>query len=423
MVLPVLALGLVLAGCDAGGVPTATPTAIGQATLEVPTAQATNTAEAQAPTETTEPAGTPIEPVFTPTEVAAQTPAPQPGVGDLQWKQVGLAGKVVQDLALLPTGLNLVLAAGPEGQWRSSYDYTNWEALQGITGGRTSSVAIGSPDVMYATSHTGCASGAEIKAARSADGGNSWQPLSIPSQPIRIAAAGATTAYGIACTGVIKSSDGGGTWSELPGASIENLDPFALAASPDGQTVFVAHVSEGGSAKVNRSTDGGATWTDVTPQGQELRAPILLFLVTGSVGRPDDAGVYMASSPGMLWFLTDGGGPTDWTVSQGADPRLDIQPKEFQISALYVDTAYTETKAAPVIYTARTEQAEDGTLKGLGVFRSTDAGTTWEQVGQGLTDKAVNSLAFGAANSMVAAQITETLLAGTDDGVWAAPMR
>jgi photosystem II stability/assembly factor-like uncharacterized protein len=426
---PVLILGLLLAaGCDPmGGAATATPTAVLQPTLEVPTPQPTDTAEAQAPTEeateaatnTPEPAA--ATPTEEPTQAATEVTQP-PDVSNLEWKQAGLAGKNIQSLALLTGGNNLVLAAGPDGQWRASYDYTQWEELSGPKGGRSGTVASGSADVIYATSHTGCASGAEIVASRSTDGGNTWQQINVPSPPIEIAAANGGVAYGATCTGVIKTTDSGVTWSDLPGARIENFDPHTIASTPDGQTVYLASYSEGGTARIKRSTDAGATWTEITPQGEEIRASVLLYVVPGSVGRPDDAGVYMASSPGLLWFLTDGGTAADWKLFKGSDPRLDVQGPAFEISALYVDTAFTETKPEPVIYVARTQQAE-GTLKGLGVYRSTNAAMTWEPVGNGLGEHVVNSLLLAPQNALVGAQILETLIVGTDDGVWTATIK
>ena len=114
----------------------------------------------------------------------------------------------------------------------------------------------------------------------------------------------------------------------LTQSHIENYEAGAVTASPDGQTVFAAHYSEGGSVKVNGSTDGGNTWAEITPKGeaQNLRAPALLFLVTGTEGHPEQSGLYMATSPGKLWLLPQGGGAADWKLAQGSNPRRDSGP-------------------------------------------------------------------------------------------------
>src|SRR5205823_4388111 len=177
------------------------------------------------------------------------------------------------------------------------------------------------------------------------------------------------------------------TWAELPGSKITNYDPGALAASPDGKTIFAASYSEGGTARITRSTDGGATWTEVTPKEQEMRAPVLLSVVPGGQGHPEQAGAYMVSAPGLLWFLPEGS--NDWKLTKKDDTKLDRPSAAYEITALYVDTTYAQGfgKPGPIVYTARALEAE-GKMQGIGVFRSMDGGLTWEQVGKGLGQRA-----------------------------------
>ncbi len=102
-----------------------------------PTAEATSTATAE-PAATMAPVTTPSpsplqadtpEPSPSPT-VEAQTPIPTVNVGDLEWTQVGITGTRLTDLALMSAGgTNLVLAAAPDGVWRASADYTDWQEL------------------------------------------------------------------------------------------------------------------------------------------------------------------------------------------------------------------------------------------------------------------------------------------------------
>ena len=88
-----------------------------------------------------------------------------------------------------------------------------------------------------------------------------------------------------------------------------------------------------------------------------------------------------------------------------------------------MDTGYTQdaAKPGPIVYTARALQSQ-GKMQGIGVFRSLDGGQTWEQVGKGLGQRAANSLALAPHNPLTANQTQDTLLAGTDDGVWALAM-
>ncbi|MFL5731863.1 MAG: hypothetical protein ACJ78Q_01580 [Chloroflexia bacterium] len=429
-ILLLAALAVALAGCGAGATPTATPVSEPAATVAptdtaaaVPTDTApppTDTAEA--PTETAAPTDT-VAPEATPTQVAAGTPVMQP-VGNLPWKQLGLAGKAVQSIALFPSGGNVVVGAGPQGAWRTTYDYTSWEQLSVHPQGRTASAALESPDVIYITSHTGCASGAPITLMRSTDAGKTWQEVTKGAVPLTVAVANNTLAYGTTCSSVVKTTDSGATWTELPGSKLTNYDPATLAVSPDGQIIFAAYYSEGGSARIMRSTDSGASWSDVTPKDKEIRAQVLLQVVPGTQGHTEQAGAYMASSPGLLWFLAEG--TNDWKLFRADNPMLDNPAANapYEITALYVDTNYSEDypKPGPIVYTARATQ-DGGKLKGLGVFRTMDKGITWEPVGKGLEPQAANTLVLAPHDAFATPKTVEVLLAGTEDGVWGLAMR
>ena len=405
---------VVVVGCGPETTPSATP---------LPTStQETNTPE-QA-TATSAPVATAtVEPDPAPTTPTESTPGPGANPANYEWKQVGLAGNNVTDLALHAGGTNLVLAAGPKGGWLSSYDYTQWQPL-GVkldVEGRSSEASIGNQDVMYITSNTGCASGLPSTRSRSTDGGKTWQE--IQNEAMSIAASNGGIAYAATCNSVIKSTDSGATWTELSGTVLVNYDILDLTASPDGETVYVAYASEGGTGRIQMSNDGGETWKEITPtasESGEFVGPDNLFLVTGSVGRPDDGGLYLTSSQG-LWYVPLES--TDWKLMK-SDERQDGPPgNSYYITALFVDTAYSGdyNKEGPVIYTARAGQntGEQGAA-GLGVFRSTNSGMTWETVGTGLEQRTVNSIVLAPHDPAANPNMLETLLAVTDDGVWAA---
>jgi photosystem II stability/assembly factor-like uncharacterized protein len=422
------ALAATIAACG-GPAPNPTPTVAPAATAtteaqptatsapaQTPTVEATPTLSAPSATATVE---------DTPTAVAAEpteTLGPPPSY---TWQAAGLATEPLRDLAMLPGGGNVVLVAGPGGVWRSEYNYTNWEKLPAPTqpGGQppgNTDVAIASPQVYYLALHTGCASGLPMNSYRSTDAGATWTDMGVEINAI--SASGETTAYATTCTGVIKTTDSGATWSDvLPGSQVTNRDPYSLVASPDGQTVFASYASEGGTGTVQRSTDGGATWQDVTPTDAPdgaLNAVVHMVFVPGTVGRPEDGGLYMANNQGT-WYLpleSD-----DWrsvlnppSMKPGQDPY---------VTALFVDTAYSVEydKPGPVMYAARAQFTDQG-QQGLGAFRSANLGTSWQPVGDDLGGKTITGLALAPRDDTAVPGMVETLVAATTEGVYTIPM-
>lgn len=343
-------------------------------------------------------------------------------MGELEWKQVGLAGEALTDIEVLPGGPNLVMVGAGNGAWTSRFEYTQWQKqnpkLQ--PGAQVGNVAIGSSEVLYFTNHTGCASGLLSTRSHTIDGGKTWTEM--PGESLYIAAANATVAYGATCRGITKTTNGGGYWDTLDNSRVPNLDPSDIAVSPDGNTLYVAYVSEGGSGSIMYSADGGAKWQDITPDvgpDDTLQAPGDLTYVSGSIGRPDDGGLYMTSAQGIWYLPLESASGWKLMKKEGAssDPSA-VQP--YYHTAFTVDTAYSEEyeKPGPILYEAR-ETFDDAGAKNLGVFRSTNMGVTWESVGNGLGSRRVWGLALAPHDPATNPGMMETLLAATDDGVWA----
>jgi photosystem II stability/assembly factor-like uncharacterized protein len=93
---------------------------------------------------------------------------------------------------------------------------------------------------------------------------------------------------------LIKSVDGGQSWTGLPGPASSVTWPLALAFSPtDADTVYV------GSAGNYRSTDGGQTWT--TLDATHVDNIAMAF---------DAAGTLLVGNDGGVWRSTGGTGMT-----------------------------------------------------------------------------------------------------------------
>lgn len=171
--------------------------------------------------------------------------------------------------------------------------------------------------------------------------------------------------YGI---GILKSSDGGVTWTKsLDWSYNQRRGVQAIEIDPtDTQTVF-AGTSEG----VYRSEDRGATWTRVlgVPMVVDIAInPVngdTLFASCGNLSIPADAGIYRSVDGGDTWSELGGGLPVSWT----GKTLLDI----FQ--------------AAPnVIYADVANALSDEDRSGVDLYRSLDSGDTWEIISSGYSN-------------------------------------
>lgn len=187
--------------------------------------------------------------------------------------------------------------------------------------------------------------------------------------------------------GVFRSTDGGSTWTQS-NTGLANLFVNEIQISIADPTVVIAATGRGplvgdANAGIYRSTDRGATWTsrlssfvgavDVKPQNAQL--------------------LYAAGAPPVFRSTNNG---ADW-VQAFADSTV------FQnVDMLAVSISPANTSSVLVGGTT-----EGGTG---GVFRTTDGGQTWVRV-QDTTIQAVRTLSFSSTNGQLA-------LLGNGQGIW-----
>lgn len=156
--------------------------------------------------------------------------------------------------------------------------------LMGFTGTKD-------PDVFYASGHPGAGSDLPnpLGLIRSADGGRTWEQLSRQGES-DFHALTVTKSGLLGFDGELRTTADGKAWDTVPAA----FAPAALAGHPDGDTVL-ATTPEG----IMRSTDGGRTWTPVAS------GPVIQFAAFArpaeAVGVEPDGTVHHSTDAGANW--------------------------------------------------------------------------------------------------------------------------
>ena len=228
-----------------------------------------------------------------------------------------------------------------------------------------------------------------LRLYKSTDGGVTWTGLAIGSDVFVIALDPTTsgTVYAGTSHGVYKSTNGGATWSNL-GVALAYV--FGLAIDPTAPSIVYA----GSNLGVFKSTDGGSTWNQIrsTPTYAVAVDPnnhtFILAATNGS-------GVIRTGTSGLFWGAVNNG-LTNLTAH-----ALLIDPSSTSGSPAFSTTAYVVTDGGvfktttnlPPNWSALTVGRECqinavavdpvdanyvyAASKWDGLFRSSDAGTTW----------------------------------------------
>lgn len=133
--------------------------------------------------------------------------------------------------------------------------------------------------------------GAHVGLFRSEDGGQSWQPVPLPSKHAHLdimaitphPEEGKIVYVATHEVGVFKTSDGGRTWREV-NAGLGGLDVHGLAVDPRDPEKLHAAVRDKGEG-IYRSTDGGWKWRRVDDgPGGEVKVLASVNIPTGMGG-------------------------------------------------------------------------------------------------------------------------------------------
>jgi photosystem II stability/assembly factor-like uncharacterized protein len=177
------------------------------------------------------------------------------------------------------------------------------------------------------------------------------------AQPGMIGTPGARGTYGI---GILKSTNGGTTWTQT--GLVSTLDQFftvqQMRLDPLNPQTLYAATSEG----VFKTTNGGTTWTQslTTPAAMDIvlnpRNPNVVYASCGQLNSAPNPGLYKTTDAGATWTLLSGGLPTT----------------NFGRTALAIHT----TDTSETVY-AGVANASTSVITGL--YRTTNGGATWVQ--------------------------------------------
>ncbi|MBV8153157.1 MAG: glycoside hydrolase [Candidatus Eremiobacteraeota bacterium] len=243
-----------------------------------------------------------------------------------------------------------------------------------------------------------------------ARGGRTQAVTGIPNDPF---------SYYIAAVngGIWKSDDAGRTWQPIfdgqPTGSIGSL-----AVAPSNPKILYAGSGEGLQRPdlsigdgVYKSTDGGATWTNVgLRNGQQIPGiavdptdPNRLFVAV--LGHPygpnDERGVYRSLDGGTTW------------------QRVLFKNENVGAFAVAIDPNDRNVVYA-TLWAARQAPWEIGAsfeIAGSGLFKSSDGGTTWSQLTQGLPSRVGRTeVAVAPSDSHIVYAYADAELKGDEGG-------
>jgi uncharacterized protein (TIGR03437 family) len=241
-----------------------------------------------------------------------------------------------------------------------------------VTAGRVNAIAIDPRD--NNTVYIGAAEGGVWKTI---DGGTTWKPLtddqpSLASGAIVLDAANPDTVYvgtgeenfaidSYYGAGILKSTDGGATWTNLVGPFLRARIGSMAIDPANGQNLLCTTQSG-----VWRSTDGANSWFNTlsgaagTSVAFDPTDSKVAYAGLGSITGNSNNGVYRSTDGGQTWQAIMGSGANSLpTIHVG---RIEIAVAPSTPTTLYVAIQDTST------YTL------------LGMYKSTDSGSTWNQL-------------------------------------------
>lgn len=303
--------------------------------------------------------------------------------GGRTWHTTLASGVDVRSLAVVPGHPSTVLATSDARLLRSADGGRTWSArfVDGVAGR-----VVADPDAPGTAYYTD-----EGGLHKSTDAGKSWS-FSGP------AANGRLTPHGLLAVthgalyvdtggGIFRSADGARSWRQTGNAPTDaSLDEAFLVDPSAPDTLYLA-----GFGGIFRSEDQGATWTMLAEGLPQLpfQTALAFYALAADPSRPGL--LYAGSYQHGVARSEDGG--DHWSL--GVEPGLEEGPVALlKVHPLRPDTLYVGLAT-----------------RGDRAFRSTDGGSTWEELAPQVTRDGLLDLGFDPGDP-------DTLYLANEKGLW-----
>jgi photosystem II stability/assembly factor-like uncharacterized protein len=172
--------------------------------------------------------------------------------GGASWNLVSSFPEFAVDLEdLLVTGPGELLAVGdPPGIFRSVNGGATWTAVPNPSTGRLRDIEVVTGTILSAVGDGG-------QVVRSLDGGLNWTLVGSAGSTIKEQLwLDASNGYALGLHLARRTTDGGATWSPIPGISEQSFESFNEAFATDSQHIFILS-----DFHLWKSVNGGASWS------------------------------------------------------------------------------------------------------------------------------------------------------------------